>query len=317
MTFGIAANLLALIGVAVFILWRWRRPTEAARVRNALSLRESHPEDFTWMPPPFPADFAVDHGPATKEFQEIVAKLGIDSIPLDWDKARVLATHLVEHVEYKGPLRNDLLTTYRGIRSGYGYCADFVKVYLALAYAAGLIARQWGFSFDGFGGHGHTVVEIFDRQRARWLLLDVFNNFHVVDVATGEPLGALEYREALLDQRPPAAMRPIGPGRPGFVHEHKAIAYYRRGVQEWYLFWGNAVFSYYRNRVVRALGKVSTAVAILTARTLGLQPQIRIYQTPQNAERVRRLLIVRRQVRALATIAGLLAVALALQLWRR
>jgi hypothetical protein len=30
----------------------------------------------------------------------------------------------------------------------------FVKVYLALAHAAGITARQWAFSFDGFGGHG-------------------------------------------------------------------------------------------------------------------------------------------------------------------
>jgi hypothetical protein len=317
MTFAVAVNLLALGGVAALVLWRWRRPTEIARVRNALSLQVSRPEDFTWTPPPFPAGFAVDHGPPTREFQEVVANLNVDSIPLDWDKARVLATHLVEHAEDKGPLRDDLLKTYRGIRSGYGYCADFVKVYLGLAYAAGLIARQWGFSFDGFGGHGHTVVEVFDRQRVRWLMLDVFNNFHVVDLNTGEPLGALEYRDSLLGRRPQAVMRPNGPGRPGFVHEDKAIDYYRRGVEEWYLVWGNAVFTYYRNRGVRALGKISTAIAFPMAQMLGLQPHIRIYQTPQNADRVHRLFVFRRWVQVMGSLVALLAAMLVVQLLRR
>ena len=87
----------------------------------------------------------------------MISQLAIGSHD-DWKAALALANHLVEHAGDRGAVQDDPLTTYRKIRQGYGYCADFVKVYLALAHAGGLSARQWAFSFDEFGGHGHTVV---------------------------------------------------------------------------------------------------------------------------------------------------------------
>ena len=241
MTAGLAVNLIALGVLTALLLWWARRPTEAVRLRNAMRLQPSRDEDFTWTPPHFPPGFAVERRAPDTEFREIVTALGIDAIPGDWNKALTLAGHLTERAEDKGAVQADPLTTYRAIRDGHGYCADFVKVFLVLAHAAGLVARQWGFSFDGFGGHGHAVVEVFDRDRGRWLLLDVFNNFHVVDAASGEPLSALEYRDALLVHRGAALMRRNGPGRPGYVLEHKAVGVLAAGIDQWYLVWGNAV----------------------------------------------------------------------------
>lgn len=313
MTIGIAANLLALSGLIAFVAW-WTYPaTEAVRLRNALLLQKAHAGDFTWVPPHFPEGFKVERRPPSPEFREVVKALGADQTVSDWDAALTLAIHLTEHAEDKGPVRADLLTTYRAIRDGYGYCADFVRVFIALAHTRGMTARQWAFSFDGFGGHGHTLVEVFDRQRSRWLMLDVFNNFHAVDVATGEVLGALEYRESLLGHRQ-AAMHPNGPGRLGFVHEHKALEYYRRGVHQWYLLWGNAVFSYDAHPLVRVAGRISRTLARVAATLTSAQPRIRIYETPENAEQVRHMFALQRTVLSMVGLLVLLLATLIVQL---
>ena len=294
MTLGIAVNVVALVALLARVLWLARRPTEAVRLRNALRLQPSRDEDFTWVPPYFPPGYVVEGLPPGTEFREIVASLGVDAIPGDWGKALALAGHLTERAEDKGPVRTDPLTSYRAIRVGHGYCADFVKVFLVLAHTAGLVARQWAFSFDGFGGHGHTVVELFDRERGRWLFLDVFNNFHAVDAASGEPLGVLEFRDALLGRRGAALMRRNGPGRLGFVHEHKALEYYRRGIHQWYLMWGNAALSCYGSPFVRATGRISPTLTAIVANVVGAQPGIRIYATPENAAEVRKMFALRR-----------------------
>jgi len=314
MTTGIAINVIALAGLLAVLLWWTRRSTEAVRLRNALRLQPSRDEDFTWRPPHFPPGYAVEWRRPCAEFIDIVASLGLDAMPGDWEKALVLAGHLSERTEYRGPIRADPLSTYRAIRAGHGYCADFVKVYLVLAHTAGLVARQWSFSFDRFGGHGHTIVEIFDRERRCWLLLDVFNNFHVIDAASGEPLGALEYRDALLGRRGAAIMRANGPGRPGFIHEHKALDYYRRGIDQWYMVWGNAVLSYYSHPIVRWSGRVSHWLAHLAANVVGAQPHIRIYATPANVKWIEDMFTLRRRLRGLACALFLLLIALVIQL---
>lgn len=314
MSIGIVANLVAVAAVVGYVLWRAYPATEAVRLRNALLLAPGGNDDFDWAPPRFPATFQAERLPATPEFREIVAALSLVELSGDWEKTLAVASHLTERTEHLGPVRADPLTTYRAIRDGYGYCADFVKVFLALAHAAGLTARQWGFSFDGFGGHGHTLVEVYDRQRGKWLVLDVFNNFHVVDPRSGEPLGALEFREALLVPRGTVCMRPNGPGRLGFVHSETALDYYRRGVHQWYLLEGNAVFSYYAHPLVRAAGRLSQTLAQFAASMIGVRPRIRIYETSENAEQVGHLYRLRRQLVVLAVVLLLLLAALAAQL---
>jgi len=314
MSIGIVANLVAVAAVIGYVLWRAYPGTEAVRLRNALLLAPAGSDDFDWAPPKFPAGFRAERLPPTAEFRQIVAGLGLDRVHADWEKALAIASHLIAHAGDLGPVRADLLTTYRAIQDGYGYCADFVKVFLALAHTAGLTVRQWGFSFDGFGGHGHTVVEIYDRQRRKWLLLDVFNNFHAVDAQSGEPLGALEFREVLLASREKVCMRPNGPGRPGFTQTDTALDYYRRGIHQWYLLEGNEVFGYYAHPLVRAAGRVSQTFAQFAASMAGVRPHIRIYETRENAEQVRHLHMLRRQLLILSVVALLLLATLAVQI---
>ena len=259
----------------------------------------------------FPTGSAL---PPSADYAAIVRSLGVEQMQLDWDKARTLAAHLVEHADDKGPIQSDPSTTYRRIREGYGYCADYVKAYLGLAHAAGLFGRQWAFSFDGFGGHGHTFVEVFDRQRERWIFVDVFNNFHAIDGSSGELLAALDFRDFAAGHRDAASMRPNGSGRPGFIYEAKALEYYRRGVPEWYMWWGNAVFSYYAHPLVRAAGRMSRWLAYVASIVVGVQPTIRIYPVPENREQTRRMFGLRRRLRWIAAALLVLLASLGVQL---
>lgn len=316
MTQMLIANLVALGALAGFLLKQAWPPAGIVRLRNALLLEPSREEDFLWTPGTVPADFRREQRPASADFIAVVAALELAGLS-DWDKALCLAGHLAEKARDKGPLQDNLAATYVGIREGYGHCADFVKVFLALAHAAGLDARQWAFSFDGFGGHGHTFVEVFDRRRGKWLFLDPHNNFHVVDAASGEPLSALEFRASLQGRRGAIRLQPNGPGRAGYAEEEKALDYFRRGAAEWYLWWGNAPFTYYAHPLVRAAGRVSRALAHLAGNLVGVQPRIRIYPAAESREAARRMFSLRRRLQAsmVAALALLLLLVAQLKSW--
>jgi hypothetical protein len=313
MTLGLAVNLLALIVLGVWLIRHAWPPTEAVRLRNALLVQPASVGDFHWIPETVPNDFRREQRLPGQEFLATVAELGLEGLN-DWQKAVRIAGHLAENAQDKGRLQEDPVASYRGIRDGYGYCADFAKVFLALAHAAGLFARQWAFSFDGFGGHGHTIVEVFDRGRGKWLFLDPHNNFHVVDAADGEPLSALEFRDSLLGRRGPVRMQPNGPGRLGYMHEQKAFEYFRRGAAEWYLWWGNAVFSYYAHPLVRAAGRLSRGLAHLVAILVGVQPHIRIYPADECRDAAQRLFALQRSLKVGAVGGLLLLISLVAQL---
>ncbi len=291
------------------------RLPEGVRLRNALRLQPSVPADFDWTPDSVPADFMVERGRAPARFERLVAQLGVTRLP-DWERARALACHLVERAQDKGQIRADLLTTYRRIRRGYGHCADFARVYLALAHAAGLFARQWAFTHNGFGGNGHTVVEVYDAQRGKWVFLDVYNNFYAADEMTGEPLSALEFRDSILGLRGSPVIHRLGVGRRGFIYHGKLLAYYQRGAAEWHLVWGNAVCAAERNPLVRWGLRVHPALGQGAAWLCGRLPGIRILVTPDNQEAVDALerLAGRLRVAGYAACAGLSFVAVALAL---
>ncbi len=291
-------------------------PTRAVRLRNALLARRGIAVDFDWKPANAPSAFRQEKRPAPPAFAETVARLDLESCPSDWDRALRVAEHLTNYAQDLGPIQADLKKTYARIRDGYGYCADFVKVFLGLAHAAGLTSRQWSFSFDGFGGHGHTIVEIFDRARDKWLFLDVYNNFHACDAATLEPLGALEFRDALLRGTPEFKLVPNGSGRAGYPIEHKLLAYYRRGLQQWYLICGNAVFSFEANPLVRWTSRFSGSLGQAVAAFLGEHPVIQLLGTRENEAAVQELIVLGRRFRIALALFAVLTLALAWQFWQ-
>lgn len=296
--------------------------TELVRMRNALVVADSQPAQFDWTPANVPADFFVERGRTDPMFADVVARLGLTSMTSEWDRAIAISRHLLVSSRSLsgGTIDSDLRGTYSAIiGQGKGYCSDFVQVFMALAISADVPVRAWAFSFDGFGGHGHTWPEVWDRQTQRWQLIDVFNNAYFIG-PQGVVLSALELRAAL--QTSPASVRlmPVdAAARPGWKIERKAWDYYQRGLPEWYLWWGANVFSYDRNPLVRSSSGVSASLQQLAGIAHGVQPQMRILESPENrdaVEAIRRLKIHLLMALALGGVAALALLACTLGWWR-
>jgi hypothetical protein len=281
--------------------------TELARVRNALIFDWTAPQDFNWTPANRPPDFLVDLEPASPQFEEIVQRLRLQQLPSDWERARALAGHLLgSHAPLiGGGVQSNLSTTYEAIvGAGRGYCADFVLVFRALSGAAGIPVRAWAFSFDGFGGYGHVLPEVWDRQAQRWLVLDVFNNNYFVRLGRSEPLSGLALRQMLLQEPDMIELRRIDPSlRPGYEEDAKALAYYRRGRDEWYLWWGSNPFTFEGGWPYRWLLLFSRPIAQLTAIADGVHPRIRPVLSASNLPQIRDMERLRLHLKV-ATVSG-------------
>jgi len=232
-----------------------------------------------------PAGFALETAAPLPLYADTVARNQLKVEGDDWATALAIGRHLLPDGRRSGgPIQADLTDTYTRItQQGEGYCGDYADSFTGFATAAGVFSRPWAFSFDGFGGHGHIFNEIWDSQNARWVMIDVFNNFYVTD-ASGQPLSAMAFRAALQSGAADIKLVPVDPqARPGFKLEDKAIDYYRRGLPEWYMWWGNNVFEYDQAPLVRALGGVHRAAEQLGGVVSGVHPQIRILAVPENA----------------------------------
>lgn len=291
--------------------------TELVRLRNAL-LYEPAAAETAWTPEAPPSDFRTERVAPSRLFADTVVAQQLVVEGQDWQTALNIGQHLlqgvVRHRGNGGPIQAGLAETYGRITgAGEGYCGDYVDVFTGLASTAGLFARAWAFSFDGFGGHGHIFNEIWDRQAGTWRMIDVFNNAYVVDAA-GEPVSAMAFRQMLRSGAPIAWRRVEPAARPGFIHTEKADDYYRRGAAQWYLWWGNNVFEYDAHPVVNALDGVSRPLAQLAAIGAGVHPEVRVLHDEANAAARERLQWVGLHVRLVA--AGLpVAMLLALVSW--
>lgn len=318
---AIAMTLLLLLLLCASLLPHLRASTEAVRLRNALLFEPSGPADFNWTPDTVPDSFAIDRAVPRTTLSDVTAKLLTAPQEPDWDKSLRIAQHLILQARQGGAARNDLEGTYQTIMQGGGYCADYTTVFIAMARSAGIFAREWAFSFDGYGGHGHALIEIYDRASKQWRMLDVFNNFYVTETASGRPLSALEFREHVRSgqDRNQVTIHRIGLGRDGFRSIDELYRYYLDGADQWYLWWGNAVYAYDASLASRTFGHVSRSLEQLAAVALGVHPTIRALPTESNQglrQAARRL-----HWRLLATgalgvlLAGLLVLQLVLR-WR-
>lgn len=276
------AAMLALLSLTPYLT----SGTELVRLRNALALGEALTATFDWQPPQSPGSgYLAETARPAPLFSAVALQLQLGQQTDDWQRAVLISQHLLGSAPglNGGAIQADLQTTYRRIvERGDGYCGDFVRAFLALAHAGGLPARSWAFAFDGFGGHGHIWVEIWNRQLRRWQLADVYNNLYFT-MDDGPPLSALQLREALLAGGPGPRLHQLLPGpRQAFEVEARAWDYIRRGLDQWYLVWGNNVQSYDEAALVRELGGVSRALAQLGGIAQGVQPLVRILPTPTN-----------------------------------
>ena len=310
---------LALLSLAPYL----GSSSELVRLRNAWLLSDPPGTDFRFTPEHMPADFLVERRAPEPLFADVVRALKLDAVDDDWERAARIARHLLVLSDHGigGANQTDLKRSYRAIvERGEGYCADMVRVFAALANAAGLSVRLWAFSFDGFGGHGHVWVELWNRQRQRLQLIDVYNNAYFTDAASDEPLSALEFRTAMLQRPDSLRMLRIAPGSPpGYVHPEKAWDYYRRGLAQWYMWWGNNPHTFDQALLVRTLTPVSYTLGQLGGLVQGLFPRIRVLATPENAlqrEAMRRLRLQIGLVMAVGGSAALVLLVSLVMAWR-
>jgi hypothetical protein len=281
--------------------------TELVRMRNALLLDDRYDAAQDWAPPAYPPDFKREQAAPYPAFVNVVQQLGLPAMANDWDRALAISKHLLgsSPVLSGGAIQSDLTDTHRRIiNKGEGYCGDFVRAFTAIAEAAGT-TRPWAFSFDGFGGDGHIWLEIWNRQAQAWQLLDVFDNYYFV-LASDRPLSALELRRALTQQ--PGALhlrRLYAPARPGYVIEAKAWSFFQRGQPEWYQWRGTNVFSYDKNWLVHALGKLSRSLEQLGGIVAGVSPRLVILSDAGNRAAYEALRRLQWQLYAVAVVVPL------------
>lgn len=317
---GVWVSLIVLAGALLSLAPYMTSSTEVVRLRHALVLATGGNAGFNWTPAEVPADFLLERAAPDPLFVDVVNRLGLAAMSSDWERAVVISRHLLgsSPVLLGGPIQSDLRDTYRKIvGQGQGYCGDFTQVFSGLAIAAGIPVRAWAFSFDGFGGHGHIWPEIWNRQLGRWQLVDIFDNYYFVG-PEDIPLAALEVRRAMLEDPTSLRLMPLHPGvRPGSAIEAKMWDYYRRGLPEWYMVWGNNVFSYDRSPLVRVFGPFSHPLEQLGAIAEGVYPSIRILEEPTNQRQVEAIHRVRCHLLLVGAlvVAALLALLISLAGW--
>jgi hypothetical protein len=306
------------LAVGATLVPHLRDSAELVRMRNALLL-QSEPAVTDWTPASVPAGFALETAAPLPLYADTVARNQLKVEGDDWATALAIGRHLLPDGRRSGgPIQADLTDTYTRItQQGEGYCGDYADSFTGFATAAGVFSRPWAFSFDGFGGHGHIFNEIWDSQNARWVMIDVFNNFYVTD-ASGQPLSAMAFRAALQAGAADIKLVPVDPmARPGFKIEDKAIDYYRRGLPEWYMWWGNNVFEYDQAPLVRALGGVHRAAEQLGGVASGVHPEIRILAVPENAAQRASIESLRTRLFLVIILSGAVVVVLVVWLYVR
>lgn len=296
---------------------------DAVRVRNAMVARLGSPAETEWHPDAVPPGYRWETQPAPSYFADVVGRL----LPAEAQRETALATafrlarHLRETSRQGPPIQANSRQTYEEIRAGKGgYCSDYTQSFSALALAAGLAVREWGFAWEDMA-NGHAFSEVWDPQLKKWIFIDSFVSFYVVDRASGLPLSVLEFREALLGAPTAGGLEVIQivPERFGFKSAEKALAWYRRGLPRLFLVLGNSVYSYDADPIIQMAEVLPRSVEMVLAILTGKHP--RFLFVPRNANPD-----VIEQVRAmdaeLAWVLGklaafvLIAVAFLSTLWR-
>jgi hypothetical protein len=298
------ANAVVITMAGAWIVARAVPSSRALRLRNAVLLRRGQPVDFQWTPAAIPPDFRVERAATPPVITEALRAAGVPAIGGDWPKARALVEMLLRNWQRDHPIQSDLATTYLGIEKGLGYCSDYVRVFIGAANGLGIFCRQWAFSFDGFGGHGHTFVEIFDRERGAWVFLDVHNNVYAVLAGSEVPLSGLELRQALLTAPAPFEFRRAAPGRLGFPDFTKLAGYFQRGAAQWYLWWGNDVISREQSWYLKAIAVLSRDLAHRFSSVLGRLPPIVALATKENDRAIRDMERLRRSLFLVLGVCG-------------
>lgn len=302
--------LVAAMSIMAYLL---SSPFEITRVRNALIAEVGDPADFNWKPQAPPADYTVERHTTPPEFVQALQGLQLFEPDMsEASRALAIARHLTSGDKTTGkPIQSNTLAAYHSIvASNEGYCSDYTQVFNALNLAAGIPVREWGMSFDGFSGKGHAFSEIYDSTFDKWVFVDSFFSFYMVDAVTGIPLSVDEFRKRLLaeDASLSEAVVPIDAGAFSFKTPQKAVNYYAAGAEQFFLWFGNDVFSYDSNPIVASAARFGRSFEQALAIVVGAHPEIRIVPTPEGKHWLRQLQLARWKF-AIAVLLGLVGCA--------
>lgn len=317
---ALVINLLALAITGALFLAFSLAPDNGTRVRNALVASVAPKIEFNWSPNEAPQNFSTDGVNVPVKFQELVTQHSSTQPAVyldDFQRAMQLARHLVSNKEDGGGIRSgDTFLTYDEIQNGKGYCADYSRVFTAMAVSAGIPVRAWGFGFDGFGS-GHAFNEIYDKDMGKWILIDSFYSLYVVEESTGTPLSVLEFQEILVDGREiqDTKIMPIEPAKFAFKTSERAINYYRKGSDQFYLNWGHNAFSYDENSSAKLLAKLPRPIEVSGRILAGIRPDIKILRTDSNQGHIDKLMRTKWIFLSLLAIGTLLTMSLLMQIW--
>lgn len=310
----LAASTLILLALQV------KSPRDLVLLRNAVITDLGPPGAYGWTPASVPSDYRRETLPAPEPVNRFAAEVASRHAQAsDLDLAIALAAALVRNrTPGRGPIQSNTLTALQRITiDGAGYCADYTQVFNAIGPAANLYVREWGMSFDGYGGDGHAFSEVWDRGRSKWVLIDTFYSFYVRD-SQGEPLSATEFRAALLDGTAVnLEIVPIVPGKFAFKDAAKAIAYYERGAPRFYMVWGNDVITYDESAVVRFFSRFSRSAEQVAGIATGKQPRLLIPGDFADQAALQQLTLLRLLIGLLALSAAVALFSLTMVWWGR
>lgn len=308
------------VSSAALLVSRVQSSQDLVLLRNALIAEVVPAVTLEWTPDAVPKDYLLEtaHAPGRlQSFATKAARLATDGG--EFPVAVALAKGLVrEQRKAAEPIQSDTLTAFERISSeGAGYCADYTQVFNALGAAAGLVVREWGMSFRGYGGDGHAFSEVWDSRHRQWVFLDSFYSFYATD-RDGNPLSVSELRDALMsDGGQHVVVVPISKEKFGFKTADQALAYYRRGAPRFYMVWGNNSLSYDAAPAVRAFARLSRGAEQLAAIAAGVQPRLVIPLESADASAIVELKRLRLLMLAFVMSAVATVVAALVLLWMR
>lgn len=280
-------------------------------LRNSLVYAVADSTGSFEVMPPKPADAGTLPAQLVDAVVELIR-------PNSFDTALALVRYLdTPGIPVGGRIASTTLDTLVTIRAGEGgYCADYTQVFMALAAAAGIAAREWGISFKGYGGDGHALVEVYDGSVGGWVLIDAFNGFYVTD-DHDRLRSLLDVRRAILEGRGDTlkimTITDVSP----FTGPDRAVHYLARGIARAYLWQGESTLESEARPLLRWLGRRSPALAQLGAIGLGVHPRMLIVPAPSERAALLELQLLRSAIWCGACSAALVVSVLGFLTWRR
>ncbi len=155
----------------------------------------------------------------------------------------------------------------KGVR---GKCYNDAILLNFLLQVNGFKARNVSFEAkDGYGGSGHTVVEVWIPKLRKWVMVDA-QNLAILYDGSGSPMGALDLKEALRKGASEIVAMQYGEGY--LIPADQLVSYYRPRISTLVLIRRNDFETrYHRSPIVRAVSKLEGAcgrLCVLVARFL-------------------------------------------------